>query len=464
MKDILEGNRMRHSFDEFKNFIKDKDVAVVGIGVSNTPLIRMLVKLGARVTACDKKEDIGNLGDKLKSLGVKLYLGENYMDGVLECNVIFRTPSLRPDNEYLKKARTNGAYITSEMLEFLKYCPAKIFGITGSDGKTTTTSLAAEMLKVNGNRVFLGGNIGTPLFDKIEEITSSDFVVVELSSFQLMDCNVSPDIAVITNLSPNHLDIHKDMDEYVNTKKNIFLYQDKDGVVILNRDNEITYSIRSEVKRNLRMFSVKNTDTFAYLQGEDLMIDGTRICAIDEVKLPGMHNIQNLLTAFCTVYGYASVDSMRKVATTFTGVEHRMEFVREINGVKIYNDAMGTSPTRTINNLRHFKKNVILIAGGYDKNIPFDELAREGFSSIKTLVLMGSTKDKIKKAFENEMNLRNENLPIVIADSLEDAVQKSLDTAKPGDVITLSPACAAFDMFKDYDEKGKKFKEIVMNI
>lgn len=455
---------MKSSFDEFKRLVKDREVAVVGIGVSNTPLIRMLVKMGARVTACDKKEELGELASELKSLGVRLYLGENYMEGVLECSVIFRTPSLRPDNKYLEQARKKGAYITSEMLEFLKYCPAKIFGITGSDGKTTTTSLAAEMLKASGNRVFLGGNIGTPLFDKIEEINSSDFVVVELSSFQLMDCSVSPDIAVITNLSPNHLDIHRDMNEYVDSKKNIFLHQDSNGIVILNRDNEITYSLRNEVKNNIRMFSIKNNDTFAYLQGEDLMIDGTRICAIDEVKLPGMHNIANLLTAFCTVYGYASIDSMRKVATTFAGVEHRMEFVREINGVKIYNDAMGTSPTRTINNLRHFKQNVILIAGGYDKNIPFDELAREGFNSIKTLVLIGMTKDKIKKAFENEMKVRNINLSIITTDSLEDAVNQSLQTAKPGDVITLSPACAAFDMFKDYDEKGKKFKEIVMNI
>jgi UDP-N-acetylmuramoylalanine--D-glutamate ligase len=350
------------------------------------------------------------------------------------------------------------------MLEFLKYCPAKIFGITGSDGKTTTTSVVAEILKANGNRVFLGGNIGTPLFDKIEEISSSDFVVVELSSFQLMDCNVSPDIAVITNLSPNHLDIHKDMKEYVDSKKNIFLNQDSNGIVILNRDNDITYSLRNEVKSSIRMFSIKRNDTFAYLKGEDLMIDDTRICSIDEVKLPGMHNIENLLTAFCTVYGYASIDSMRKVATTFAGVEHRMEFVREINGVKIYNDAMGTSPTRTINNLRHFKKNVILIAGGYDKNIPFDELAREGFNSIKTLVLIGMTKDKIKRAFENEMNIRNINLPIITTDSLEDAVNKAISAARPGDVITLSPACAAFDMFKDYDQKGKRFKEIVMNI
>lgn len=455
---------MKRNFDEFKSFIKDRDVAVVGIGVSNTPLIKMLMKLGARVTACDKREDLGDMENELKNMGVKLFLGKDYMEGVLGCSVVFRTPSLMPDNEYLVRAKNNGAYITSEMLEFLKYCPAKVFGITGSDGKTTTTTLVAEILRLGGNRVFLGGNIGTPLFDKIEEINSSDFVVVELSSFQLMDCSVSPDIAAITNISPNHLDIHKDMNEYVDAKKNIFKHQDSNGVVVLNRDNEITYSLKDEVRSNIRMFSTSHSDAFAYLEGESLIVDGEKICERGDVKLPGMHNIANLLTAFCIVYGYASLDSMRKVAVSFTGVEHRMEFVREINGVRIYNDAIGTSPTRTINNLKHFKKNVILIAGGYDKNIPFDELAREGFGSIKALVLMGMTRDKIRKAFEDEMKIRKEKLPVIIADSLEDAVSKSLEVAIPGDVITLSPACAAFDMFKNFDEKGKRFKEIVISI
>lgn len=454
---------MKPNFIEFINFIKDKNVAVVGIGVSNTPLIKMLVRLGARVTGCDKKEDLGEIGNELRNLGVKLVLGQNYMEGVLEASVIFRTPSLRPDNEYLQKAKAKGAYITSEMVEFLKYCPAKILGITGSDGKTTTTSLVAEMLEQEGLKVYLGGNIGTPLFDKIEEIKPEDYVAVEISSFQLMDCNVSPDVAVITNLSPNHLDIHKGMEEYIESKINIYLHQDSNGIVILNKDNEITNNLSKEIKNTIRMFSRKTTDVFAYLNGEELYVKGNRVCNMKDIKIPGMHNVENLLAAFCTVYDDVSVDTMREVATTFTSVEHRIEFVREINGVEIYNDAIGTSPTRTINNLKHFKQNVILIAGGYDKNIPFDELAREGLDSLKALVLIGATRDKIKAAFEKEMKLRNKQLPIMIADTLEEAVYKSLSISRAGDVITMSPACAAFDMFPNFAEKGKRFKEIVMS-
>jgi UDP-N-acetylmuramoylalanine--D-glutamate ligase len=423
----------------------------------------MLVGFGARVTGCDKKEELGEIANELGNLGVKLVLGENYMEGVLDVSVIFRTPSLRPDNEYLLRAKANGAYITSEMIEFLKYCPAKILGITGSDGKTTTTSLVAKMLEVEGKKVYLGGNIGTPLFDMIEEISPEDYVAVELSSFQLMDCYVSPDVSVITNLSPNHLDIHRGMDEYVESKKNIYLHQKSNGIVVLNMDNEITNNISKEVKNTIRMFSRKTTDAFAYLKGEELYIKGSMVCNMNDIRIPGMHNVENLLAAFCTVYDEVSIESMREVATTFAGVEHRIEFVREINGVKIYNDAMGTSPTRTINNLKHFIQNVILIAGGYDKNIPFDELAREGFDSLKSLVLIGATKDKIKVAFETEMKLRHEELPIIIADTLEEAVYKSLSISRTGDVITMSPACAAFDMFPNFAEKGKRFKEIVMN-
>lgn len=455
---------MRHSFNEFKEFIKGKKIALVGIGVSNKPLIKMLIDFGADVIACDKKSSLGDIEDELKSMGVRLYLGENYLEGVLGCDIVFRTPSFRPDNEFLNRARESGAYITSEMGEFLKYCPAKVFGVTGSDGKTTTTTLIYEMLKAEGYNVFLGGNIGNPLLNRIEEIKEDDYAVVELSSFQLMDIKHSPDVSVITNLSPNHLDIHKDMNEYVESKKNIFLHQDKDGVVVLNMDNEITNSMGSEVKGILRMFSIKNKDTFSHLDGDKLIVNDKYVCNIDEVKLPGMHNIENLLAAFAAVYGYVSYENMRKVATTFMGVEHRIEFVRDINGVKFYNDSIASSPTRTVAGLKSFKQKVILIAGGYDKKIPFGELSREGIDRIKALVLMGKTKQKIKDSFENEMNKRNIRIPIFEAESLEDAVKKAYSFAETGDIITLSPACASFDMFKNFEERGNKFKEIVMNL
>lgn len=460
----LEEHNLRRDFSEFKDYIRGKRTAVVGIGVSNRPLIKKLAELGAAVTACDKRENLEGFEEELRNMGVSLSLGENYLEGVLESEVVFRTPSMRPDNEYLERARSGGAYITSEIQEFLKYCRARIIGVTGSDGKTTTTTLISEILKEEGKRVYIGGNIGIPLFDKLDEIDERDFAVMELSSFQLMDCIYSPDIAVITNLSPNHLDIHKGMEEYVESKKNIFLHQGKKDFVVLNRDNEITYGMREEVKGVLRMFSRKDEDAFACLKGEGLIINGQKVCEIGDVKLPGMHNIENLLTAFAAVYDYASIQSMKNVALNFAGVAHRIEFVRELRGVKFYNDSIASSPTRTVAGLKSFKEKVILIAGGYDKKIPFDELAREGIERLKTLVLMGNTKGKIRSAFEEEMARRSIKLEILEAESFEDAVYKANQAAVSGDIVTLSPACASFDMFKNFEERGNRYKEIVAKL
>ncbi|MBZ4664678.1 MAG: UDP-N-acetylmuramoyl-L-alanine--D-glutamate ligase [Caloramator sp.] len=454
---------MAYSFDEFKKFVFKKKVAIVGAGVSNTPLIQMMLDLGADVVVCDKKTSLGEYEEELKKKDVKLYLGENYLEGTKEADIIFRTPSLMPTNPYIKEALDRGAYVTSEMGEFLKYCKGKVIGITGSDGKTTTTTLVYEMLKKQGYNVFLGGNIGNPLFHRIEEIKENDFVVLELSSFQLIDAKFSPKVSIITNITPNHLDIHKDMQEYIESKKNIFLHQEESGVVVLNKDNEITRKIAEETDKNVRLFSRKEK-AFSYLQEDNLVVDNNIVCHIDEVKLPGMHNIENLLAAFAAVYDFVSIDTMRYVAMNFSGVEHRIEFVREINGIKFYNDSIASSPARTLAGLKSFKQKVILIAGGYDKNIPFEPLAEEGIDYIKCLVLIGKTKDKIKDAFLRVMEERNIELPIVIADSLEDAVLKAYNAAEKGDIITLSPACASFDMFKNFEERGRIFKEIVNKI
>lgn len=459
---------MSGNFNEFKSYINGKKVGVVGIGVSNKPVIRQLVALGAQVIACDRRTDIGDEKKELESIGVRVELGDDYLKSIPGCQVIFRSPSMRPDNPYLKKARNNGALITSEMEQFLKYCPAKVIGVTGSDGKTTTTTLINEMLKADGFNTFLGGNIGDPLLYRIEEIKPEDFVVVELSSFQLMDCHYSPQVAVITNLSPNHLDIHKDMEEYVNAKKNIFLNQDGTGITILNMDNEVTFGMRGEPIGSVRMFSTKNDMAKAYVKDGKMYVDDKFICAIDDVALPGMHNVENLLAAFCAVYDVVSIEAMREVALNFTGVEHRIEYVREYKGIKFYNDSIASSPTRVLAGLRYFKnerkKKVILIAGGYDKHIPFDELADEGMDKIKALILIGATKGKIRQAFEKKMKNKSEKFPIIDADSLADAVEKAIEQGEAGDIITLSPACAAFDMFKNFEERGKKFKEIVNSL
>lgn len=458
---------MKNSFTEFKDFINGKKVAVVGIGVSNTPLIHFLLKLGAKISAFDKKSEgeLGATAQEFMEKGVDLVLGENYLDNLAGFDVIFKTPSMRIDSPALLKAKEKGAYITSEMEEFIKYCPAKMFGVTGSDGKTTTTSLIYNILKEEGHRTWVGGNIGTPLFANIEEIGENDKVVLELSSFQLMTMTVSTQISLITNLSPNHLDIHEGMEEYVDAKKNIFKYQDCSDVLVLNRDNDITNSMVEEAKGKVLQFSVKEEiNDGAYYKNSSLYVKGKEVCKSSEINLMGMHNIENLLAAFCCTCEDASVESMRKVATTFTGVEHRCEFVRELDGIRYYNDSIASSPTRTLAGLRAFEKPVILIAGGYDKKLPFDVLAEDGYEKIKALVLVGATKYKIKEAFDKAMTQRAMSLPICIAESLEDAVFKAREAAIRGDIITLSPACASFDMFVNFEIRGNRFKEIVMEL
>lgn len=458
---------MRHEFREFKEFIKGKKMAVVGIGVSNKPLIHFLVKLGAKVTAFDKKskEELGDTYNELVGMGVNAILGEGYLEKLTGFQVVFKTPSIRFDNPILVRAKEEGAYITSEMEEFIKYCPAKIFGVTGSDGKTTTTTLIYNILKSEGHKAWVGGNIGTPLFSQIENIGKQDRVVLELSSFQLMKMKYSVDVALVTNLSPNHLDMHRGMEEYVEAKKNIFKYQSERDLLILNRDNYITNGMVSEAKGNVMQFSVKEIiEDGGYFKDETLYIKGNAVCKREEIKILGMHNVENLLAAFCATYEDASIESMRRVAVNFTGVQHRTEFIRSIDGVKYYNDSIASSPTRTLAGLNSFDKPVVLIAGGYDKNIPFEPLAEGGYSKIKALVLLGVTKDKIKDAFNRVMKEKGVNIPIYIVNSLEEAAKKSRKIAEEGDIVTLSPACASFDMFPNFEVRGDKFKEIINNM
>lgn len=458
---------MKKDFKEFKSFIKDKNVAVVGIGISNIPLIHFLVNLGAHVTAFDRKDELalGEPGEELKKVRVKLELGEDYLNNLIGFDVVFKTPSMRIDNPALVKAKESGSYITSEMEEFVRYCPAKVFGITGSDGKTTTTTLVYNMLKTEGHKTWVGGNIGNPLFASIEDIKEDDKVVLELSSFQLMTMDVHIDCALITNITPNHLDVHKDMDEYTEAKKNIFKAQEKENILVLNRDNNVTNSLVEEAKGRVMQFSIKGEiHEGAYFKNNKLILKDVEVCELQDIKLKGMHNVENLLGAFCLVSEDVSVESMKKVATNFTGVEHRCEFVREIDGVKYYNDSIASSPTRTLAGLKAFEKPVILIAGGYDKHIPFEPLAEEGYEMIKALVLLGATKEKIKDAFDVVMKEKDIKIPILVADTFEDAVYKAKNIANDGDIVTLSPACASFDMFANFEVRGNRFKEIILNL
>ena len=458
---------MKRDFKEFKDFICGKNVGVVGIGVSNIPLINFLLDLGAKVTAFDKKnkEDLGNVADEFSKKGVTLELGEHYLDNLTGFDVIFKTPSMRIDSEALVRAKNEGAYVTSEIEEIVKYTKGKIYAITGSDGKTTTTTIVSKLLEEEGYKTWVGGNIGTPLFAQIENIKDDDKVVLELSSFQLMTMHEKINVAICTNLAPNHLDMHKDMQEYIDSKKNIFLYQNDDDVLVVNRENDITYSFEKEAKGKVREFSSKRViKDGAYLKDNILYLEGKEVCDRDDIIIKGVHNVENYLAAFIATKDDVSIETMKKIAQTFAGVEHRCELVREIDGVKYYNDSIASSPTRTLAGLKAFNEKVILIAGGYDKNIPFEPLAYEGYPYIKTLILLGKTKDKIKLVFDKLEKEKGIKVDIETVSSLDEAVDVAKKIARSGDIVTLSPACASFDMFPNFMARGNVFKEIVNSL
>ena len=373
---------------------------------------------------------------------------------------------MRPDTPALEKELDRGAILTSEIEMLIDLCPGKIIGVTGSDGKTTTTTLIYKMLQEEGYHCYLGGNIGIPLFAKIDEMRPDDIVVLELSSFQLMTLKKSPNISVVTNISPNHLDIHKDYREYIDAKRNIYLHQQKDDLLILNYDNEITKEFADTAPGRVRYFSTyTRLDDGVILDQNIIKICSnkirTQVISADEILLLGRHNVENACTAIAAVQGLVKAESIIKVLTTFKCVEHRNEFVREFKGVKWYNDSIGSSPTRTIAGLVSFKNKVILIAGGYDKHLDYEEMGKYVVDRTKAVVLMGQTKEKIKVATEHALERTDIDLPIFECTSLEDAVSKANEIAEAGDVIFFSPASASFDMFKNFEERGNKFKELV---
>ena len=454
-------------FKQFFEQMRGKRIALCGIGVSNTPLVMSFLSQGAKVTVCDRRnrEQIGDLADELESAGAKLCLGEHYLDH-LEAEIIFRTPGMSFHLPELEAARKKGIAVTSEMEVFFDLCPATIFAVTGSDGKTTTTTLIAKMLEAEGKTVHVGGNIGTPLLPRIAEIKPEDFVVVELSSFQLISMRKGPDVAVVTNVAPNHLDIHKDMDEYVAAKKNIVLHQNAFSRTVLNRDNEITESFREDVRGQSLGFSMeRKLHNGAWLDENGLLHMAYRgmdvpILHRDEIAVIGDHNVANYLAAITAVWGYVGVDSICRVAREFKGVEHRIELIRELDGVKYYNDSIASSPTRTIAGLKAFRSPVILIAGGYDKHIPFEPMVPYILDKVKMLILCGATADKIEACVRNHPDYHGKP-EIVRVQDLKEAAQTARKNATAGDVVTLSPACASFDAFPNFAARGNYFKEVV---
>ena len=456
---------------QFWENLSSKKIALCGIGISNTPLILDFLSKGARVYACDRRsrEEIGELAEAIEAAGAELRLGSDYLSD-LEVDIIFRTPGMSFNLPELAAARKKGIAVTSEMEVFFDLCPATIFAITGSDGKTTTTTLVAEMLKKQGKTVHVGGNIGNPLLPEIDNIRPEDFVVVELSSFQLISMRKSPDVAIVTNVAPNHLDIHKDMDEYVEAKKNVILHQNAFSRTVLNYDNDITVGFKEYVRGQSLGFSmerrVKNgawLDETGWLHMSYRGIDAP-ILHRNDITILGDHNVENYLAAISAVWGYVSAENIRKVAKEFSGVEHRIEFVREKDGVRYYNDSIASSPTRTIAGLKAFDKKVILLAGGYDKHIPFEPMAPYVVDKVKLLLLCGPTADAIEKAVISDKSYTLGNPEIIKTSNLEESINIAHKKAKEGDIVTLSPACASFDAFPNFAARGKFFKEKVNSL
>ena len=453
---------MSDRFTQYFHSLKDKKIAVLGLGVSNRPLVRLLLDFGCQVTGCDKtpREKLDGEVLELEKAGCTLHVGENYLDGV-EADVVFRTPGMHPANPAIQALVSRGAQVTSEMEVFFEVCPCTILAVTGSDGKTTTTTLVSEMLKAEGKTVWLGGNIGTPLLPLVRQMQPSDFAVVELSSFQLMDMKRSPARAVITNLAPNHLDIHKDMAEYVQAKTNIFRYQDESGILILNADNPITAAFRGNGKT---LFFSRQKEADVCLVDGVICRHGEKVLKTSEILIPGVHNVENYMAAIAMVDGLVSDETIRQVARTFGGVEHRIELVRVKDGVRFYNDSIASSPSRTIAGLRSFPEKVILIAGGYDKHIPYDVLGPEICAHVKKLFLGGATGGKIRQAVISCPEYDPKALEITDCGSFEPAVRAAAAAAKAGDVVLMSPASAAFDQFKNFMVRGDFYKKLVKEL
>lgn len=465
-------NVMNHNAVDFLKTFNGKKIALCGIGTSNLHLINLFKKYGAEVIACDKRDEaaLGENAQLAKEAGAVLSLGEKYLE-LGDIDILFRTPGMRFHMDELERFKKRGVVVTSEMELFFELCPCKIIAVTGSDGKTTTTTIISEFLKAEGKKVFLGGNIGTPLLPKIEEITKDDVAVVELSSFQLISMRESPDVAVVTNLAPNHLDIHKDMQEYIDSKKNIVLHQSAFGKAVLNLDNVISNSFEDDCRGKILKFSRKSSvQNGAYCDENGCIFYAengktTPVMNACDIKIPGLHNVENYLAAISAVWEMVSVENIVKVAKDFGGVEHRAEFVRELNGVKYYNDSIASSPTRTaLGTLSLYDFKIILIAGGYDKKIPYEPLGPVINDKVKTLILMGATAPKIEKAVKEADNYNPDEIKIINVANMSEAVKAAAENAVSGDIVSMSPASASFDLYKNFDERGKHFKSIVNNL
>jgi UDP-N-acetylmuramoylalanine--D-glutamate ligase len=460
--------------------MKGKKIAFVGMGVANVPCAKWLAKRGAEVYACDKrnKEYIGT-GDceEMEALGVHFSLGDNYLDILPQMDIVFRSHGILPfQNPWIGECIERGQKVTTEMEVFFSLCPAKIIGVTGSNGKTTTTTIISEMLKAAGKKVYLGGNIGKALMPELETISESDYAIVELSSFQLLTMGnmiKKPDISVVTNIEITHQDHHTSLDEYVDAKRNILIYQSPESKTVLNADcdysigGRVYHDMRFDVRGRLYEFSIKHpvkNGTYMAENGDIIYSENgckTVVMNKNDIIIPGMHNVENYCTAISAVWGLVPVEVMKNIAQTFGGVEHRIEFVREFKGVKYYNDSIATSPSRVVSGLKAFNQKIIMICGGSDKGNDMSQMVPLILEKVKLLVLNGATADKIYEAVTSNENYAASGLKIKKTDTMQNALEIAKNSSEAGDIVSLCPACPAFDQFKTFEYRGRAFKQLV---
>lgn len=472
---------------DFRKMFSDKTVVLLGAGVSNMPLAQVLTDAGARLVVRDRKtlDALGEAGRSLQAMGAQLVLGEEYLENI-EGDYLFRSPGFRPDLPQLLQAQEKGCVITSEMELFLQHVPCHVVGVTGSDGKSTTTTLVSKILARLGGQdrtVFLGGNIGEPLLHRINGMTAADAVAAELSSFQLMNIDASVTVAVIKNVTPNHLNWHTGMEEYIAAKENIL---SGCRCAVLNYDDSVCRTLGEHCSAPILWFSrspipvdfmEKHAGGVYPKNGFVTLYDskaGTEhpLFAADVILLPGAHNLENYSTAVAAVWGLAqsTVSELARaaeaVAGTFGGVRHRMELVREKDGVRYYNSSIDSSPTRTAAAISAHTCPIRIICGGYDKEIPFAPLAKALIShgNVQTVVLTGATMEKIKKAMLEEPGFAEGGIELICKPDFEEAVRYAAHSARPGDAVLLSPACASFDAFANFEKRGERFSEIVNSL
>lgn len=458
--------------EEFEKYITGKKVAIIGLGISNIPLLDYFYSLHCRVSIFDKREE-GKLDkqavEKIQNNAFELYTGPDAMKHLVGFDIIFRSPSCRPDTPEIVKELERGAILTSEIEMLMQTCPGTIIGITGSDGKTTTTNLIYHILKEKGYHCYLGGNVGIPLFTKVNEMKPEDMVVLELSSFQLMDMQVSPHISIVTNISPNHLDIHKSYEEYIDAKKNIFKYQNENDILVINYDNTITRDFKSDAKGKVIYFSRKQKLEDGVICDNGIIKSceekvRRHILNTKDILLRGVHNHENICAAIAATASLVEPEIQAEAIKKFKGVEHRLEFIKELKGVKWYNDSIGTSPTRTIAGLNSFSEKIVLIAGGYDKHLDYTPIAKPIVVNVSKLILLGATAPKIEEAVTQELEMQGKELPIYHCNTLQETVEKAYEVASSDEIVLFSPASASFDMFKNFEERGEMFKELVQQI